>query len=399
MMPCWSRRESARETSASEVEAEFDAVALASQLVAHLAEVPRRDLALKRGYPSIRVYARKELGLSDRQAWERVSAARLALQMPETVERLARGELTLCAASALWSTIREAERPAAEPAVPLPLAIPLPVPAAVPPKPSLHEKRELLGRVLGKTGHESAAVLQTWKRERAGTALAARPRPPASRKAIGTWTELGFSLSDAELALWDRLRDLLSHKLGTRDSRAVLEWLIQLGLEKVDPLRQEGRRKKREERKAKVPAEKAISKQRTRIDGSQAPSQEVDSVRLRNTGAPSRETTSSFQLLVPALKRLRRKQPAAVKRRIWIRYQGRCQHTDPKTGRKCESSAFVDFDHRIALSQGGSDDESNLILACSSHNRRRPRWSTADQPTYAQPTYALLPSEPLLPRP
>jgi hypothetical protein len=64
-------------------------------LVAHLAEVFRRDLALKRGYQSIYRYAREELRLSESMAWERVNAARLSIEMPETLDRLARGELTL----------------------------------------------------------------------------------------------------------------------------------------------------------------------------------------------------------------------------------------------------------------------------------------------------------------
>src|SRR3989338_60608 len=51
-------------------------------LVAHLAEIWRRDLALKRGYPSLHRYAREALGLTDAMAWERVSAARVAPGIP-----------------------------------------------------------------------------------------------------------------------------------------------------------------------------------------------------------------------------------------------------------------------------------------------------------------------------
>jgi hypothetical protein len=53
----------------------------------------------------------------------------------------------------------------------------------------------------------------------------------------------------------------------------------------------------------------------------------------------------------------------------------------------------------IQLCDGGKDELSNLTLACASHlNRRRPRWSQADQPTYAQPRLDLT-SEPPLPHP
>src|SRR5690606_3339851 len=73
----------------------------------HLAEVYRRELALKRGYSSEFKYAREELGLSDAQAWERVNAAKLALELPEVVGRIASGELTLASAGELWRAVGE----------------------------------------------------------------------------------------------------------------------------------------------------------------------------------------------------------------------------------------------------------------------------------------------------
>jgi 5-methylcytosine-specific restriction endonuclease McrA len=72
-------------------------------------------------------------------------------------------------------------------------------------------------------------------------------------------------------------------------------------------------------------------------------------------------------------------------RKLKIQHQNRCQFTDRRTGRKCESTAYIDIDHKVPLCDGGKDMLANLTLACASHNRRRPRWSQADQPTYAQP--------------
>jgi 5-methylcytosine-specific restriction endonuclease McrA len=311
-----------------------------ASLVAHLAEVYRRDLALKRGFPSLRDYARQELGLSDRQAGERVNAARLALQMPEVIEQIASGKLTLCAASALWSTLKQAEKPIEE-LKPLPLAMPMPAPAPAQKEPTLAEKRELLGQVLGKSAQESKALLQNWEYERRGIDPASRPRPPSKRRPDGTWTELSFFQNDTELTDWDKLRDLLSHKLGTRDPQAVFEWLKQLGLEKLDPARKEARIAKR-------------AKQR-------------DTAVQRHKDVASRRRDYSESDL----------------RKLRIQHQGKCQHTDPRTGRKCESTAYIDIDHKIPLSAGGKDVLANLTLACASHNRRRPRWSPADQPTYA----------------
>jgi hypothetical protein len=278
-------------------------------LVAHLAEVYRRDLALKRGYSSLFRYAREALGLSDKMAYERTVAAQLAVQLPETLERLASGELSLDAAGELYRTLKDAERPVAQSVTPslLPACPPTVVPIAK------TEKRELLTQVLGKTRKESEQILQTWASERRGEPVTPKPE----------MTELKFELTEAELADWNRLRDLLSHKLGSRDPKAALTWLLQLGLEKTDPVRKEAR----------------VQKRRAAVR------------------RPKEETVQQ----------------------LWIRDQGRCQHTDPKTGRQCGSTAFLDYDHIQPISRGGSDEPNNLRLSCASHNRRRYFWDARDQ--------------------
>ena len=73
----------------------------------------------------------------------------------------------------------------------------------------------------------------------------------------------------------------------------------------------------------------------------------------------------------------------SVRRQVWIEKQGRCQFVSPVTQVKCGSTAFLDIDHILPVSQGGTNDASNLTLACSLHNRRRPFWRPEDQPLYA----------------
>jgi 5-methylcytosine-specific restriction endonuclease McrA len=289
-------------------------------LVAHLAEVYRRDLALKRGYPSLFKYAREALGLSDKMAYERTVAAQLAVQLPETLDRLVSGELSLDAAGELYRTLKDAERPVAQAATPS--LLPVETQALAP----VHkaEKRELLTHVLGKTRKESERILQTWASERRGEPVVPKPQT----------TELKFELTEDELSDWNKLRDLLSHKLGSRDSKPAFNWLLQLGLDKTDPARKEAR------------AQKRVAPQR-----------------------PKEETAHQK----------RKPLPAPLKRQIWLRDQGHCQHADPQTGRKCGATAFLDYDHIQPRSQGGSDHPSNLRLSCASHNRRRYFWDERDQ--------------------
>src|SRR5690606_6517443 len=148
-------------------------------------EVFRRDLALQRGYSSIVHYARAELGLTDAMAWDRIRAARLALDLPETIEQIASAKLTLAAAGELWRTIEEnAQRTppnknldrrkdsALQPGLalsPSSAAAYQATAAAPAPKPiAKDEKKELLQTVLGKTRYESQVTLREWKQEREG---------------------------------------------------------------------------------------------------------------------------------------------------------------------------------------------------------------------------------------
>jgi hypothetical protein len=69
----------------------------AAAFVAHLAELEARDLHLRQGYPSLFVYCRDLLGLSEHDAFGLVAAARAARRFPMILDRLARGTIHLTA--------------------------------------------------------------------------------------------------------------------------------------------------------------------------------------------------------------------------------------------------------------------------------------------------------------
>ena len=66
-----------------------------AQIVAHLAEVDRRGLALDRAFPSLFVYCVKELGYTEASAYSRIRAARAARIFPQVIDMLSAGELCL----------------------------------------------------------------------------------------------------------------------------------------------------------------------------------------------------------------------------------------------------------------------------------------------------------------
>src|SRR6187399_2895079 len=70
---------------------------LSAQLLAHLVELEVRMLHLELGFSSLFAYCVEALGMSEGTAGRRVTAARVCRRFPEVFERIARGELHLCA--------------------------------------------------------------------------------------------------------------------------------------------------------------------------------------------------------------------------------------------------------------------------------------------------------------
>jgi hypothetical protein len=211
--------------------------------------------------------------------------------------------------------------------------------------------------------------------------------------------------SDAGLKKW----------LGSLDPNQALLWMIEQGLENLDPVRQqeradrkqERRKKRQDERLAQAQARKAgagASADETPVQGAapqgaaaenalaqgsalheesagqKEPAPECESP--ESGAGPAQKDDAVFLEFpdAPSHKRARAHLPVSVRRRVWLKYQGRCQFRDPLTGRLCGATAFLDIDHIQALFEGGDDSEENLTLACRLHNRRRPFWKPSEQP-------------------
>jgi hypothetical protein len=72
-------------------------------------------------------------------------------------------------------------------------------------------------------------------------------------------------------------------------------------------------------------------------------------------------------LVKPARKRI----SISVKRVVWTRDQGKCQHFNPTTGKKCGSPYLLEIDHIKRVRNGGDNDPNNLRILCHSHNHLR----------------------------
>jgi hypothetical protein len=59
--------------------------------------------------------------------------------------------------------------------------------------------------------------------------------------------------------------------------------------------------------------------------------------------------------------------PAAVKREVWRRDEGRCAFT--AASRRCTETAFLEFHHVVPYADGGPASVSNIELRCRAHNQ------------------------------
>jgi hypothetical protein len=59
--------------------------------------------------------------------------------------------------------------------------------------------------------------------------------------------------------------------------------------------------------------------------------------------------------------------PAAVKREVWARDDGRCAFVG-RAGHRCEEHSFLDYHHRAPWIVGGPPSVENIALRCRAHN-------------------------------
>jgi 5-methylcytosine-specific restriction endonuclease McrA len=89
--------------------------------------------------------------------------------------------------------------------------------------------------------------------------------------------------------------------------------------------------------------------------------QRLEARRFARTQAP-RKTLSQTQTS-PTTRRI----PAAVKRAVWERDEGRCRYEDEQ-GRRCAARQGLEFHHRRPFALGGDHSVANVSLQCRSHN-------------------------------
>ena len=340
-------------------------------LVAHLAELDTRDLHLRAGCPSLFVYCRDVLALSDHEAYNRMEVARTARRFPAVLDLLAAGAVNLTTVRLLGPHLtaenhagvlesacgkRKAEveeivaRLAPRPDVPasvrkLPVRSGAACPALGPcssgaasPTPPADVQLAPPADALPLPAAEALLVRAESSPETSypgGVAepppAAVAPRLRALHEASAAVTPLSpdryryqLTIGNATLEKLRLAKDLLRHILPSGDDEAILDRALALLLDDL--------------------AQKKRGSEESGLRSS------------GENGRPSRRAAKGSRHV-----------PAAVRRAVWVRDRGRCAFV-AEDGRRCGARAFVEFHHLRPYAAGGEATAENIELRCRRHN-------------------------------
>lgn len=286
-----------------------------ARMVRYLAVVEERRMHLEAACPSLFDYCVRRIGLSEGQAFLRMTASRLVRKFPDLLGRLERGELHLSALVLLRDhlnettydeIVREASgkskreiqemiaRRAPKPDVPSMIRR-LPEPAAKP---------------------VPAATQASTPAHAPPAARPASPTPPRIEPLSEGRYKVQLTASAELRKKIERVTDLMRHRNPSGDLAVVVEAGIDLLLAKLE-----------KERLGKT-----------------------------TRAVKSKPATNDDDI------------PAAVRREVFARDGERCTYRDAK-GNRCPCTTLLELDHIVPLAKGGKSVASNLRVVCRPHNR------------------------------
>jgi hypothetical protein len=358
----------------------------AADFLLALADFDRRRGWEPLGHASLFAFLRVELGLSRSAAFWRLSAARLLQRFPEVIEPLRDGRLCLSTTAELAKALTEENladvlpryfRLSAREAAEVTAAL---LPREQPPLRTVvtdlaSERRSVMVvPVAPASPGAPAGVLAQTATRTFGAVLTSEPilnhpaRVAAPRDDVEPLTadlrRLHVTVSRQFLKKLDAARDGLSHSIPGASTEQVLEAALDLLLEKQ--ARARGQVKRPRTTLPTTPLTQTAPPPQTTPQTAPRPSQAASA-----TGEPLQEGSPLALVLTepPPHRRdgPRETIPAAVRRAVWERDQGRCVWPLDGGGR-CGSTHRLELDHLLPWARWGTPTVDGLRLLCHPHN-------------------------------
>jgi len=306
------------------------------------------------GYSSLFEYLTKEIGYSEGSAKRRISSARLMKQVPQIANDLKLGNLNLTQVSLAQVAIRQQEKARSQNHIQDPPQSPCPKKSPTPSqKVTLQQKIEILEKLKSKSTFETQKILKD------NLPAFEIPKPkatPAEKDQVHV--TLQFSEGD-----WEKVQALMAHFSHTVPNQKIesllLYWQAQV-------------EKKKQKQIEKVQNDKKLTADAT--DSQNTTSEYLKSsdilppLRLWKENGSSSKIQKSSLSPVAFRKQFRSHIPTAIQVQLRHHANDRCEHVSQITGVRCQSKYFLEIEHRLPVSKGGTNDSKNLRLFCRSHN-------------------------------
>jgi len=281
-----------------------------ADLLLHLAEIEERRLHLEMACPTMFAFCVMKLGFSEDATYNRLGVARAAKQFPAILAALRSGDVHLSGLRVLV------------------------------PRLDAGNHHEILARARGKSKREIEELVAALapkppvqdamrKLPKPAAQLALEPGSAAARRveqprAIAPLSEDTFRVRfTASRRLRDKLgqaQDLLRHRLPSGDLAAIVESAVDLLIEKV-------------------------KKERFGVG------------RKPSTTAATKSATCCARPI-----------PAATRRVVYLRDEGRCTFVD-KFGNRCPETGMLEYDHLDGWARTHTHDPDRIVVRCHAHNQ------------------------------
>lgn len=280
-----------------------------AELLEVLQQVDQSRVFLARGYSSLFLYVVKELALSESVAYNLISVARKAREVPELKTEIQNGAITLSNARKIVPVLTK------------------------------ENKTEWLV----KASRLSQRLLEK-------EVVKVRPQEAIPEKATyvtGSRIKLELGLSEKDMLKLRRVQDLLCQS--RKRPVSLVEAIVSLTgdyLTKHDPVEM-AKRQKVKTGLQKIEPKIELPRGAGKDQSEQNPSKSV-------------ETPVSLQARAPI--------PAQILHQVNLRDQRRCTHTD-SNGETCNQTRWIEIHHVKPVSLGGTNALQNLKTLCSAHHR------------------------------
>jgi 5-methylcytosine-specific restriction endonuclease McrA len=360
-----------------------------SAVVAHLAEIEKRKLYAKSGYPSLFTYVTKKYHYSESAAFRRIQAARLSLKFPHLLELLENGKLNLMSlslvapyltegnekeviANVIGKSKREVEflissitqKPIEIRADKIRrISIKKPILEAQVSKTSASSGLDLL-----KCEHKENAAQDLFKFEGENAQKVTTTGGSGIKEEREVWVKIDFFAKEGLATKIERAREILRHKHPQGKLGDIFDEVLEFYLEKKAPERKIARIEKAagvKEEKSTALTPKGNQKEERSVQGVYKDVQEEMNEEIQENNEREKDLRSSKEGRIQT-----RYIPQEIRREVWKRDGGECGYRAPD-GRRCQERGGIEIDHRIPFSLGGESTVENLQLLCRTHNQWR----------------------------